>query len=66
MQNGKEKTHFWVIGTAFPLPNKDGFSCKLWTRLLPTDELVLLVHEDRDQREPAAADAPPDNDDLPF
>lgn len=66
--SGEEKTHFWNVGTAFPLKERDGFSLKLWTRLLPTDELVLFVHEPR----PAAAgsgpaSAPDDpEDDIPF
>lgn len=68
-QNGEERTHFWIIGTAFPLKEKDGFSVKLWTRILPSDELVLLVNEPREQRAGAAKDpegAEPPLDDLPF
>ena len=63
-KSGETKTHFWVIGTAFPLRERDGVSVKLYTRVLPSDELVLLV---REPREPAEGEAPPDaDDDIPF
>lgn len=66
-QNGEEKTHFWSIGTAFPLKDKDGFSIRLYTRVLPSDELVMFVHEPREARSGGTAshDEPPP-DDIPF
>lgn len=60
--NGETRTHFWPVGKAFPLREKDGFSLKLYTRLLPTDELVLFA-DDQDQVPP---DEPPPKDDVPF
>jgi hypothetical protein len=65
--NGEEKTHFWNIGTAFPLKERDGFSIKLWTRILPTDELVLFVHEPKAaSTTDGAGSEPPPHDDIPF
>lgn len=67
-RDGKEKTTFFQVGTAFPLKEKDGFTIELWMRVLPTDRLVLFVHEER-ARAPGETTAPdtiaPD-DDLPF
>lgn len=60
--DGAEKTHFWQCGTAFPLKERDGFSVRLWLRVLPTDELVLFVHEDR---APASGTAKPEADEVP-
>jgi hypothetical protein len=62
--NGKEKTHFWNVGTAFPLRERDGFSIKLNARMLVTDEYVVFVREPRDG---ASDDQPPDeHDQIPF
>jgi hypothetical protein len=64
--NGNDKTHFWQVGTAFPMREQEGFSVKLWSKLLVTDQLVLFVHEEREAR-PAGAPAPaPQDDDIPF
>ncbi len=63
--NGNKKTHFWQVGTAFPLREQEGFSVKLWSKMLLTDQLVLFVHEERER--PAGAPAPaPQDDDIPF
>jgi hypothetical protein len=64
--SGEEKTHFWNVGTAFPLKERDGFSLKLWTRLLPTDELVLFLHEPKPASAAAAPSESPPDDDIPF
>ena len=60
-KSGAEKTHFWQVGTAFPLRNTEGISIKLFTKLLVTDQLVLFPVE-----EDAADNAPPPVDDIPF
>lgn len=58
--NGVKKTHFWQVGTAFPLKEHDGFSIKLHSRMLLTDEYVLFAV---DEDEPNAS-VPVD--DIPF
>jgi hypothetical protein len=63
--NGNKKTHFWQVGTAFPLRDQDGISIKLWTKLLVTDQLVLFVHEPRERAAGESA-APEQSDDIPF
>lgn len=63
-RQGVEKTHFWNVGTAFPLRERDGFSVKLWTRILPTDELVLFLREPREGE--ATTEEPPADPDIPF
>lgn len=60
---GQEQTHFWPIGKAFPLKNKDGFSLKLYTRLLPSDELVIFAD---DLQQVPADEEPPPKDNVPF
>lgn len=62
-RDGKEKTHFWRIGTAFPMRERDGISIKLYTRVLPVDELVLFVEESSASE---GDDAPPPDDDIPY
>ena len=61
-KGGEEKTHFWTVGTAFPLKNTEGISIKLYTKLLVTDQLVLFPV---DEAESGSA-APPPDDDIPF
>lgn len=60
----REKTHFWLVGTAFRLREKDGFSVKLYSRMIATDQLVLFADEEEEQ--PSAAPPPADDDNLPF
>lgn len=68
-QNGEEKTYFWKVGVAFPMRERDGFSVKLYTRVLPSEELVLFPVEENEERraapgepkKPAAGE-----DDIPF
>lgn len=58
---GNQKTHFWQVGTAFPLRERSGFSIKLWSKLLVTDQLVVF------EREPEDPEAlPPPEDNIPF
>lgn len=57
--SGKQKTHFWNVGTAFPLKERDGFSIKLNAKMLVTDEYVVFLREP-DERAPASE---PDKDD---
>lgn len=59
---GKEKTHFWHVGTAFPLKDREGFTVNLYSKMLVTDRFVIFA-EDDDQPAPAE---PPPHDDLPF
>lgn len=59
--SGNEKTHFWAVGTAFPLKERDGFTIKLYSRMLITDEYVVFAREE----EESSAQPPPD-DDVPF
>lgn len=58
---GNEKTHFWQVGTMFPLREKEGFSIKLNSKMLLTDQYVVFVRETDESK----SDAPP-NDDIPF
>jgi hypothetical protein len=60
--NGNEKTHFWHVGTAFPLRERDGLSVKLYSKMLVTDQFVLFADEE-DQPASAPEEKP---DDLPF
>jgi hypothetical protein len=64
--HGNDKTHFWQVGTAFPLRDQDGFSIKLWTKLLVTDQLVLFVREPREKPVGNSASANVDEDGIPF
>jgi hypothetical protein len=59
--NGKEKTHFWNVGTAFPLREREGFSIKLYSKMLLSDQYVVFLR-DEDESTPA----PPPDDGLPF
>lgn len=61
--SGNEKTHFWQVGTAFPLKETDGFSIKLFSKMIVTDRFVVFARDEQEQ--PAAKPADPD-DDLPF
>ena len=65
-KNGETKTHFWIVGTGFPLKERDGVSIKLYTRVLPSDELVLLVKEPREGAGAGDAEDPQADDDIPF
>lgn len=65
-RSGEARTHFWVVGTAFPLRERDGLSVKLYTRVLPTDELVLLVREPRAAGTGDSTTEPDPSDDIPF
>lgn len=58
--NNNEKTHFWHVGSAFPLREKDGFTIKLYSRMLLSDQFVVFAREEKEQTA-----AEPD-DDLPF
>lgn len=66
-RDGEEKTHFWLVGTAFPLRDRDGFTVEIYTRMLPgtgsSARLVAFVHEERDKDEP---DEQPPEDGIPF
>jgi hypothetical protein len=59
---GHQKTHFWHVGTAFPLKERDGFSVKLYSKMLVTDQFVIFADED----ETPAAPKEQAPDDLPF
>jgi len=59
---GAEKTHFWTVGTAWPLKNREGISVKLFTKLLVTDQLVLFPADEKED----ANTPPPPVDDIPF
>lgn len=59
--SGKEQTHFWLVGSAFPLKNRDGLSIKLYSRMLLSDQYVVFAREEEED----AAAAPPD-DQIPF
>lgn len=62
-KDGSEKIHWWQVGTAFALNNeREGISIKLYTRLLPTDELVCFLRDEEEKTEPEE----PRNDDIPF
>jgi hypothetical protein len=61
--NNAEKTHFWTVGTAWPLKNREGISIKLYSKLLVTDQLVLFPAE---EEETASTTPPPQADDIPF
>lgn len=58
---GNPKTHFWQVGTAFPLREHSGFSIKLWSKLLVTDQLVIFEREPEETQTP-----PPPEDNIPF
>jgi hypothetical protein len=60
--SGKERTHFWAVGTAFPLKERDGFTIKLYSKMLITDEYVVFLREE----EESSGAPPPDDDHLPF
>ena len=60
-RGGEQKTHFWHVGTAFPLRERDGLSVKLYSKMLLTDQFVLFAEE-----QDAPAVAPPPDDDIPF
>lgn len=62
---GDSKTHFWQVGKMFPMNEKDGFNIQLYTRVLPTDKLVIFL----DETQYNAPSAPPGDipeDDIPF
>lgn len=62
--NGEEKTHFWQVGKMFAMREREGFTIQLYTRVLPSDKLVLFPE---DSQEPAAKEPPPiGDDDIPF
>ncbi len=63
-RDNKEKTHFWRIGTAFPMREQDGLSLKLYTRILPSDELVLFVQDEQPSSDDASDPSP--DDDIPY
>jgi len=66
-RNGVEKTHFWVIGKMFPMREKDGFNVQVYTRVLPTEELVLWPGDTQERSAtPAAAAEEVGDDDIPF
>jgi hypothetical protein len=60
--SGEKKTHFWPVGVMFPLKEQDGFTIKLWTKLLVTDQLVMFAHEPREK----PTDERVDEDGIPF
>jgi hypothetical protein len=65
---GEEKTHFWPVGKMFPMQDRDGFKIQLYTRVLPTDELLMFPSEPMANRTPKSAvegENIPD-DDIPF
>lgn len=59
--DGTEKTHFWGVGTAFPLRERDGITIKLYSKMLLTDQFVLFAREEEEK-----SSAPPPEDDIPF
>jgi hypothetical protein len=61
--SGKQKTHFWQVGTAFPLKERDGFSIKLNAKMLVTDEYVVFA---REPREAGGDEPPPEDNDIPW
>lgn len=58
--SGKERTHFWQVGSAFPLREKDGFTIRLYAKMLITDEYVVFAREEEE------SSAAPPEDNLPF
>lgn len=66
-RTGAEKTHFWQVGMAWPMRERDGFTIELYTRVLPTDKLVCFLKESRDPGAVKEEEPPPPNDDdIPF
>lgn len=60
---GNQKTHFWHVGTAFPLKEREGFSVKLYSKMLLTDQFVIFPHEPEENGN--SSEVPPE-DDIPF
>lgn len=67
---GVEKTHFWQVGKAFPMRERDGFKVQIYTKMLlvPDGELVLFAAEQRQSQRPVGAvpDSDVGDDDIPF
>ena len=61
--HGNQKTHFWHVGTAFPLKERDGLSIKLYSKMIVTDQFVLFAEE---PEENGSSEPLPDDDNLPF
>lgn len=78
-KDGTERTHYWTVGMVFEIapregeePRADGaprgYSGELYSRVLPTDKIVLWLDEPRERRQgtaPAGAEDDPE-DDVPF
>ncbi len=66
VSGGQEKTHFWIVGTGWPLKDgKDGITVELYTNVLPGKKLVILPAKTRED----STDEPgrePGEDDIPF
>jgi hypothetical protein len=59
--NGTERTHFWLVGSAFPLREHEGLSVKLYSRMLLSDQFVIFRRDEDESEKPPAP-----KDDLPF
>lgn len=63
-KNGNEKTHFWKVGDAWPFKDKEGISINLYTRILPSDKLLLFVTKEKENETKEVEEI--EDDDIPF
>ncbi len=63
-KTGEKRTHFWKVGDAWPMKEKDGLSGILYTRVLPSDKIVLFVSKERENTDNKTDEI--DDDSIPF